>query len=150
MQSSEPGYDPGHHATNKFTPVKLPAADGSDIKPGGWSTVMGWGEATYPNGTFSYELQGVNVELWDNEEYAPFMAVVDSNACAGGAPGKDSCTGDQGSPLILEKTAGDADADDVLVGLSNWGIGCGDEGYPSVYSRVSSAVEWINSVAKGQ
>ncbi|RLN31589.1 hypothetical protein BBI17_009316 [Phytophthora kernoviae] len=134
--------------TNKFTPVKLPVADSSDIKPGGWSTVLEWGETTYPNGTFSYELQGVNVELWDNEECAPFMAVVDSNVCAGGAPGMDSCTGDQGSPLILEKTAGDAD--DVLVGLSSWGIGCGDEGYPSVYSRVSSAVEWINSIAKGQ
>ncbi|KAG7386619.1 hypothetical protein PHYBOEH_008619 [Phytophthora boehmeriae] len=136
---------------SKFAPVKLPAADDSDIKPGAWSTVMGWGTTSYPNGTFSYELQGVNVELWGNDECAPVMAIVDTEVCAGGAPGKDSCMGDQGSPLILEKTAGDAD--DVLVGLSSWGSGCGEAGYPSVYSRVSTALPWINAAitpAKGQ
>ncbi|KAG7386620.1 hypothetical protein PHYBOEH_008620 [Phytophthora boehmeriae] len=133
---------------SKFTPVKLPAADGSDIKPGAYSTVMGWGQTTYPNGTFSHELQRVSVELWENYDCAHVLDIVDTEVCAGGDAGKDSCTGDQGSPLIVEKTAGDAD--DVLVGVSSWGYGCGEAGYPGVYSRVSSAVEWINAATKAQ
>ncbi|GMF14144.1 unnamed protein product [Phytophthora lilii] len=46
---------------SKFTPVKLPNPDDSDIKPGMWSKVIGWGDTSFPNGTTSYELQGVSV-----------------------------------------------------------------------------------------
>ncbi|OWZ17826.1 Serine protease trypsin-like protein [Phytophthora megakarya] len=133
---------------SKFTPVKLPAADNSDIVPGMWSKAMGWGETSWPNGTDSYELRSVGLEVWDNQECAPLFAVDDTMVCAGGVAGKDSCSTDMGGPLIKEKAKGDAD--DILIGLSNWGRGCGQEGYPAVYSRVSSGLAWINSVINGQ
>ncbi|KAI9980442.1 hypothetical protein PInf_026302 [Phytophthora infestans] len=60
----------------------------------------------------------------------------------------DACVADTGGPLIKENGLGDLD--DILIGLVNWGYGCGDAGSPTVYSRVSTATEWINSVTKGQ
>ncbi|ETI44245.1 hypothetical protein F443_11056 [Phytophthora nicotianae P1569] len=66
--------------------------------------------------------------------------------CAGGVVGKDSCGGDGGGPLIKER--GPGDEDDIVIGLVSWGSDCG-VGYPAVYSRVSKAMTWINSVLKG-
>ncbi|KAL4166602.1 GLC7-interacting protein 2 [Phytophthora ramorum] len=132
---------------SKFTPVKLPKADDSDIIPGMWSQVMGWGATSFPNGTNSYELQGVGVEVWSNDDCAKVYVIDDTAVCAGGVAGKDSCVADTGGPLIKEVKEGDLD--DILIGLVNWGYGCGDEGSPTVYSRVSYAVEWINSIASG-
>ncbi|KAG2778206.1 hypothetical protein Pcac1_g11520 [Phytophthora cactorum] len=132
---------------SKFTPVKLPKADDSDIKPGMWSKAMGWGVTSYPNGSLSYELQGVSLEVWANDECSRVYNIDDTSVCAGGLPGKDACVADTGGPLIKEK--GQGDLDDILVGLVNWGYGCGDAGSPTVYSRVSTAIEWINSVTSG-
>eukprot|EP00644_Phytophthora_capsici_P007752 jgi/Phyca11/126128/e_gw1.61.217.1 len=129
---------------SKFSPVKLPKADDTDIIPGMWSKAMGWGVTSYPNGSLSYELQGVSLEVWGNDECSQVYVIDDTNVCAGGVAGKDACVADTGGPLIKEK--GEGDADDILIGLVNWGYGCGDEGAPTVYSRVSSALKWINSI----
>ncbi|KAL3664581.1 GLC7-interacting protein 2 [Phytophthora oleae] len=118
---------------SKFSPVKLPKADDTDIIPG-----------IYPNGSLSYELQGVGLEVWGNDKCSQVYVIDDSNVCAGGVAGKDSCVADTGGLLIKEKGVGDAD--DILIGLVNWGYGCGDAGSPTVYSRVSSALKWINSI----
>ncbi|GMF14138.1 unnamed protein product [Phytophthora lilii] len=133
---------------SKFIPVKLPAANGSDIIPGMWSKVMGWGDTSFPNGTRSNELRSVGMEVWNNEDCAQLFAIDETVVCAGGAAGKDSCIGDTGGPLIKEK--GQGDADDILIGMSSWGSGCGYQGIPAMYSRVAAALEWINSVTKAQ
>jgi hypothetical protein len=48
--------------------------------------------------------------------------------------------GDSGGPLIAT-----ANGVDVQVGIVSWGIGCGREAFPGVYSRVSSAYDWIRN-----
>ncbi|EGZ06437.1 serine protease trypsin-like protein [Phytophthora sojae] len=131
---------------SKFAPIKLPKADGSDIFPRVWSKVMGWGVTSYPNGKPSNELQSVDVRVWGDNACENKLGVDKSSLCAGGEAGKDSCVGDTGDPLIKENGRGDAD--DILLGLSGWGTGCGDKDMPSVYSRVSAGIEWINSVIK--
>ncbi|KAG6953184.1 hypothetical protein JG687_00012534 [Phytophthora cactorum] len=133
---------------SKFSPIKLPKADDSDIIAGMWTKVMGWGDTSFPNGTRSNELQSVGLEVWNNDDCAPLFVVDNSSVCAGGAVGRDSCVGDTGAPLVKEK--GQGDADDILIGLVSWGSGCGDQGIPAVYSRVSAGIEWISSVAKTQ
>ena len=50
----------------------------------------------------------------------------------------DSCYGDSGGPLIA-----DVNAELQLAGVVSWGIGCGQPGYPGVYTRMSMYMEWV-------
>lgn len=82
----------------------------------------------------------MTVQIVDHQEcadsYQQFADVTERMVCAavdGG--GKDACQGDSGGPL----TAGDG----TLVGIVSWGLGCGQDGYPGVYTDVSNLREWI-------
>lgn len=46
-----------------------------------------------------------------------------------------------GGPLISD--------DKVLVGIVSWGIPCG-RGYPDVYTRVYSHIDWVQSEIENQ
>ena len=48
--------------------------------------------------------------------------------------------GDSGGPLFIRGKGPD---EDFLVGTVAWGIGCADERYPGVYSRMSYMYSWI-------
>ncbi|KAG7383747.1 hypothetical protein PHYPSEUDO_003362 [Phytophthora pseudosyringae] len=129
---------------SSFTPVKLAAADDSDFAPGKSATMLGWGY-TSDNGTVSYELRGVDLPLWDDENCNTTMGTDSSMVCAGGDANKDSCERDSGGPLVLE-----TDLQDVLIGLSSWGPSpCGTKGAPGVYARISHARPWIDSIING-
>eukprot|EP00158_Paraphelidium_tribonemae_P007338 Partr_v1_DN28204_c1_g1_i1_m76265 putative protease len=106
------------------------------------ATVIGWG-ATDEGGLASNVLLQVDVPIATNEncKKAVGMNIADSMVCAGGARGKDACQGDSGGPLIaVDKSTGDS----VLVGIVSWGKGCARAGFPGVYTRVSSFMQWIN------
>jgi len=64
--------------------------------------------------------------------------------CAGGVPGKDTCKGDGGSPLVCPSKYSPNTY--VQAGIVAWGIGCGETGTPGVYAAVSKAVCWIDQV----
>lgn len=66
----------------------------------------------------------------------------DSQLCAGGVSGKDSCRGDSGGPLMVVDTAV-THHNWFIVGIVSFGIGCGVDGFPSVYTRVASYSQWI-------
>lgn len=52
--------------------------------------------------------------------------------------GVSACSGDSGGPLELNNQ---------LIGIVSWGyIPCGSVGAPSVYTRVSAFIDWINSI----
>ena len=100
------------------------------------------------------------------QDYGDTNAITDRMICAG-EKGKDSCQGDSGGPMIHLKSESERvkkkefylvlevpkKVDHCiffqdLVGIVSWGIGCAEEGYPGVYTRVSSVAEWINENAK--
>lgn len=62
--------------------------------------------------------------------------------CAGGEPGKDTCKGDGGSPLVCP-IPGTVNRY-YQAGIVAWGIGCGEEGIPGVYASVSQFRDWID------
>ena len=53
--------------------------------------------------------------------------------------GKDLCQGDSGGLLVLKSSQGAH----VQVGVVSWGLGCAHKDFLVVYSRVSSAYDWI-------
>jgi secreted trypsin-like serine protease len=51
----------------------------------------------------------------------------------------DSCFGDSGSPLLLI----DKNNNNIIYGITSWGIGCANILYPGVYSNVFYLKDWI-------
>jgi hypothetical protein len=65
--------------------------------------------------------------------------------CVGVAEGGiDTCQGDSGGPYVATLDGdGDGTPEPTLVGVTSWGDGCADEGFPGFASRVSAYVDWI-------
>jgi trypsin len=61
----------------------------------------------------------------------------DTMICAGGGV-QDTCKGDSGGPVIHIESG-------TQVGVTSFGIGCAQIGYPGVYTRVSHYKLWIQS-----
>lgn len=69
------------------------------------------------------------------------LKIADSQICAGGENGKDSCKGDSGGPLMHE--LGDTF---VIVGVVSFGsVICGQEGAPALYTHVYKYLAWLKS-----
>ncbi|CAG7684043.1 unnamed protein product [Allacma fusca] len=72
-------------------------------------------------------------------------AILDSMVCAGHElGGKDTCRGDTGGPLILN----DIKDGRTVIGISSWGLGCGNPGFPGVYTNVGFYTDWIEENMK--
>jgi secreted trypsin-like serine protease len=118
------------------------------------STVIGWG-ATFEGDPDGSEL------LLENTNLVPMRTDADCSAaytnyptaglnafdpstmvCAGNGNG-DTCQGDSGGPLMV----GDGAGGRVLAGVTSWGEGCNQAGFPGVYARIGS--EPLNSWVHG-
>jgi len=74
----------------------------------------------------------------------PSPVLEANNVCAGGEEGKDSCGGDSGGPLIIErKKANKPRKSWTQIGLVSWGVECGTPGVPGVYTNVQHYLKWI-------
>merc|ERR1712159_699986 len=70
--------------------------------------------------------------------------ITNSQICAGGVEGEDACTGDSGGPLTLRTDNRNEEKRwNLLVGIVSWADGCGEKDVPTVYTRVSSYLTWI-------
>lgn len=66
----------------------------------------------------------------------------ESFMCAGGEPGKDSCKGDGGSPLVCPVDGKPGHY--YQAGIVAWGIGCGEANVPGVYVNIAKFRTWID------
>ncbi|XP_047109610.1 mite allergen Eur m 3-like [Schistocerca piceifrons] len=121
-------------------PIQLPA-QGEDTPAGSPVTVVGWGRLSF-DGNISNSLQKVDIEVWDRELCSSLFEdgfqspVYPTQICAAGVDERgSSCDGDSGGPLLHEG---------VVVGLVSWSYRCATPPYPTVYTRVSSYVDWIS------
>ncbi|CAO1387097.1 unnamed protein product [Diamesa serratosioi] len=108
-------------------PMGYKVPDGADL------LVSGWGTLEF-RGNSSERLQKVIVPAVSNEECAlAYGNIRDHKICAG-VVGRDACQGDSGGPLV-HKT--------FIVGVVSSGNGCGFEGYPGIYTRVSDFLDFV-------
>jgi trypsin len=117
--------------------------DGSQPVAGQDLTTLGLG-ATSEGGDGASSLRDVVVPtVSDTDCDAAYgSGYIPSIMLCAGEGGKDSCQGDSGGPLVIRNGA-----THTLVGVVSWGVGCANPDFPGVYSRVSSAIDWIQSVA---
>lgn len=72
--------------------------------------------------------------------------VNDDHVCADGGTGGGPCTGDMGGPLSIVE----ADGRTTQIGVVSFGLGlCCELNWPSVYLRVTSFVDWIDTNTDG-
>lgn len=103
--------------------------------------VIGWGRTEY-NGSPSSIQKYADLDYVGQTDCLKRFGnnyITDQMLCAY-SEGTDACQGDSGGPLISV----DSDLNEVQVGVVSWGAGCASK-YPGVYSRVHTAIDWINS-----
>lgn len=114
-----------------------------DVTHSGTVRLVGWGStSTGMLPTLPNILQTVNKPIVPYETCEAVLGdspLHPTNVCTGPLSGGTSaCSGDSGGPL---------DQNGELVGIVSWGmIPCGSVGAPSVYTKVSSYIHWINSI----
>ncbi|XP_066581977.1 transmembrane protease serine 9-like [Prorops nasuta] len=104
-----------------------------EVKSGTVATITGWGSR-------SVYLQQVLVPVVSHEEcnkdYEDKGGIPEGEICAAYPEGgKDACQGDSGGPMTVEGR---------LAGIVSWGRGCGERGYPGVYTKVAAYRDWID------
>jgi len=123
-----------------------------DDKSGAECSITGWGTLS-SSGALPDTLQEASVTVINDTDCARAYAkqndtVTRNMMCATGKSATgitDSCQGDSGGSLICEENGRF-----VVRGVTSWGQGCGVEGFPGVYARVTSAMSWIHDVLDGK
>ena len=117
--------------------IDLPLA-GEEYPVGEECVVCGWG-TTSEDGSHPTVLMKVTIPLVSDDTCRAAYGedeIVSSQVCAGPvAGGKDSCTGDDGGPLMCGSQ---------LSGVVSWGYGCARPALPGIYTQTSYYVPWIN------
>ncbi|XP_017008811.2 spaetzle-processing enzyme [Drosophila takahashii] len=134
--------------TDYVRPICLPSNDMLQNKFVDYGMdVAGWGltEKMEP----SEKKLKIEVTVWNltrcQEQYNTFFKVKmdDTQLCAGGQAGKDTCGGDSGGPLMVYINTGGRDVF-YIAGVTSYGTKpCGLKGWPGVYTRTGAFVNWI-------
>ncbi|XP_072382739.1 uncharacterized protein [Diabrotica undecimpunctata] len=116
----------------------------------GSMTAVGWGVTEF-HGEQNNLLLYINIKEVSTEECSnsyrnntsilPHGIDGDTMICAGGEKGIDTCEGDSGGPLQDSYGVGIK-----IVGITSFGKACGLTESPSVYTRVSYYVDWIERI----
>ncbi len=146
-----PGAAPpldGHSAIAPLTPdvalanARVAAGFSGQVPAAAQVVVSGWGDLNAEPGAapaYPLRLHQANVPLVSTglceEAYGTIeQAITPRMLCAGSRT--DSCYGDSGGPLVARGPGG-GPAGDTLLGLVDFGNGCGQAGYPGVYVRIA-------------
>jgi trypsin len=111
--------------------------DSASYLAGTATRILGWG-VTSDGGSGSNVLREGRVPIVSDQDCTTAFGggYVPAEMTCAGLPGGgvDSCEFDSGGPLV---------ANDRLIGITSWGIGCGRPGSPGVYTRLSSYADLV-------
>jgi trypsin len=112
--------------------LPLATADDTALYAAGTNaTILGWGD-TSEGGTASRYLLQATVPLTSDSTCKSAYNEYNATAmvCAGYPQGGvDTCQGDSGGPIVVTGE---------LAGITSWGRGCAEKGYPGIYTRVAT------------
>ncbi|MFE4757802.1 S1 family peptidase [Streptomyces mirabilis] len=116
-----------------YTPASYVASTNTSVyATGATARIIGWG-TTSESGSSSNQLRTATVPIVSNTSCAGSYGsdfVASDMVCAGYTNGgTDTCQGDSGGPLLIGG---------VLAGITSWGNGCAEAGYPGVYTRLTT------------
>ncbi|KAI5740875.1 hypothetical protein M8J76_008071 [Diaphorina citri] len=121
-------------------------SDHSDCYASGWGK-----DAWEKSGSYQVILKKVEVPVVPKAKctqalrktrLGPDFHLHESFICAGGEEGKDTCKGDGGSPLACPISGKSGHY--MQAGIVAWGIGCGEDSTPAVYTDVAHFRHWID------
>ncbi len=120
-----------------LTPIKIAGTDeGALWDAGSAEEISGWG-STSEFGSSVDTLRAASVDAIADSICTVDYGInfdADTMVCAGFQNGGvDTCFGDSGGPLEAPLQGGG----DRLVGITGWGEGCAEAGFPGVYTRVA-------------
>ncbi|KAK7582251.1 hypothetical protein V9T40_013696 [Parthenolecanium corni] len=134
------------------SPLSSPEYGSPDIYDPHRCLATGWGKDAYSKSAkLSKVLKKVDLLIVPNEEcqralrktrLGSTFTLHESFICAGGQPGKDTCKGDGGGPLICALKSDPTRY--VQVGVTSWGIDCA-KNYPAVYASVLYNKDWLRT-----
>ncbi|CAG9832914.1 unnamed protein product, partial [Diabrotica balteata] len=131
--------------TDSIRPICLPEPNEDSLQSEELLTASGWGYTQTGRSDVKlkvdlpYRTKDECTEAFKNTN----IKLNDNQICAGGEEGKDSCQGDSGGPLMKRSNA------DIFhwyqEGITSFGLNiCGIQGFPGIYTKVSSFLPWIH------
>ncbi|KAM8716516.1 hypothetical protein ACLKA7_003398 [Drosophila subpalustris] len=135
-----------------IAPICLPSP--SDSFDSSACIVTGWGKRRENSSDYSQVLKKVTVPILSRDtcdaqigKHLKSSFVLDpTSICAGGEKGVDSCLGDGGSPLVCPIKGRPNRY--YQVGIVAWGLSCGVENIPAIYTNVPHLHSWIDQELK--
>ena len=120
----------------RIAPIALaePDESGDHLEnPPGTATVTGWGnmQPGYPKRMQEAQLPLVSDASCESSYGRVFYPAL--MLCAGDGE-TDACYGDSGGPMFVE----DPDGVRRQIGITSWGKGCAEPGFPGVYTEVNA------------
>ena len=113
------------------------------LQSGDESWVAGWGVLFLGSDTISWSLREAEVPIINfstcNSYFVYNGDLTENMICAGYLEGgADSCIGDSGGSLLRYE-----EEQEVLIGVTSWGKGCGEFSHPGIYTNVKNYYDWI-------
>ena len=76
----------------------------------------------------------------ENYDQVNNIGIDNSQVCAG-LGDRDSCSGDSGGPMLSSALNNGRWS---VIGITSFGVKCGDPRFPGVYTRVDQYLDWIS------
>ncbi|MET7285517.1 serine protease [Streptomyces sp. NPDC005573] len=123
-----------------YTPAPYVASSQTGVYAAGTTArILGWG-TTSENGSSSNQLRTATVPIVSDSSCGTSYGsdfVQSDMVCAGYTTGGvDTCQGDSGGPLLIGG---------VLAGITSWGEGCAEAGFPGVYTRLTTFSDLVKA-----
>ncbi|CAM5247857.1 MULTISPECIES: S1 family peptidase [Streptomyces] len=123
-----------------YTTAKYVSSSQTSVYAAGTTArILGWG-TTSENGGSSNQLRTATVPVVSDSSCRSSYGsdfVQSDMVCAGyTSGGVDTCQGDSGGPLLIGG---------ALAGITSWGEGCAEAGYPGVYTRLTTFSDLVTA-----